>query len=196
VNSTRATALVLTLGSVLAGVGLLHPNPPHGSSFWLGLATSYLLAGVVLGGVRVLREDTPVTFASASAVAVLSVLVVVGLRVSRVLAARPELHLAETSFVLEQFPFLVSFVVAVMVPLGAAASGARQGIVAGFLVLPFVVATGRGLLHGLGFGPAFVMLYYGVVLFAGVLAGLPLFLYTRGLRTRFSQNSPEPNTTA
>ena len=185
-NHLQATAIVLALGGGIAGFGLLHPNPSHGPELWLGLAGVYLLAGVLLGGARFVRENLPAPFTYASVVAILAVLIAIGFRTWSVLVARPNLALAETTFVLWQFHVLVPFVMSGMVPLGTAESRGKRILVASVLSIPFFAATGRGLLYDFGFGPMFVVVYYGLILVVGLLAGFPLYLYARRFRSGFS----------
>ncbi|WP_137285691.1 hypothetical protein [Halorussus salinisoli] len=177
----QSTAIILAVGSVIAIVALLSPNLPHGSETWLGIAGVYLLTGILLGYPRFVQETDNTLFRYASLVAVISTLFPVSMRAWAVRAARPELALPEVSFILWQLHVLVPFVIAFMAPLGIAKNRREQFLTAFIIVAPFLVATYRGLLVDFGFGHTFSVLYYGLLLLFGALAGLPLYLYGRSL---------------
>lgn len=183
-------ALVLGAGVVVAGIPVVFPNVPHGATTWIGLAAVYLLAWVLVASNQYVRNKASLGFRPALGVAVVVAVIPVLLRGWDVAAARPDLSMLDLTFVLWQLHVLVPFVVAFMLPLGAARErDERLGALAA-VVLPFLLAAIWGSMQGTGFGEWFAVMYYGSLLVAGLIAGLPLFFYGRVLAGRSQPSKP------
>jgi len=180
-NPRQLTAIILAVGISVVTFAFLSQSLPHGTETWLGFGGVYLLAGILLGFPRLIYKADNIPFRYAIVVGAFSALFPVCTRAWSVLTTRPELTLAEVSFILWQPHVLVPFVTAFMAPFAIAKNPGEQFVTSFIIVTPFLIATIRGLLSGYGFGPTFVMLFYGGLLVSGVIAGFPLYLYGRSL---------------
>ncbi len=80
-----------------------------------------------------------------------------------------------------QLHVLVPLVVAFMLPLGVASRRTESLVALSAIVLPFAIAVVRGLWLGFGFGSAFVVVFYGVLLLSGGVLGSVTYAYGRTL---------------
>lgn len=186
----RSTVAILALGGVVLVLEPALPDLPFGtrSATWLPVAGVYLVVGCLLGAPRVLGTDrTSVRYAIL--VAVVSALLPMALRVRDLLIARPELALADVTFVLSRDTVFVPVVVGFMAPLGVAErSGERYFALAVVVAVIFVTIVGEALTgSNTGFGAAFAVVYYGFWSVAGAILGLPLYIYGWSLRGEVSE---------
>lgn len=177
----QSTAALLCIGVIVSLVALL-TTPPHGTETWLGFAAVYLVTAILLGGAQLSDWRQDITPQYAIATAVLTTLTPVALRALELQNTRPELAITDMGFILTQFHVLLPFIIAFMAPLGVARAWNWQVVVVTVILAPFVGLTITGLTSGWGFGPAFVVFYYALLLIIGGIAGLPLYIYGRNLR--------------
>lgn len=185
-NDARVFGGVLGIGGLLALAPIVWSGLAHSPDLWHSLGAVYLLTGGLLGGIQFVRDVRTRAFEFAVGTATISVFVAIGIRVTGVLASRPGLTPVEVSFVVWQLYVVIPAVAAAMLPLGAAGTSRQRALVGSIVVGLFVVSTARGVLGGFGFGPTFYVVYQSLLFLAGVVAGVPLYLFGRSLRTEHS----------
>jgi len=178
-SNHRLDGIMFLFGSSIAVIGYLLPESQIRKTAWIGLAGSYLLAGFLYGGSRYISDTDTLSFIYAMIVALLSALIPAGIRLSDILSARPEFGLIDVFFMLWEVEVLVPVTVAFMTPLGVAKSRMETSVTTLILVLPYLAGSYRTLSTPGTFGLSFILFYHSVLLFVGVIAGLPLYLYGR-----------------
>lgn len=194
-DSRHATAAIFALGVVVLTVAPVLPDPPYGtgSTSWGPAGGVYLVAGGLLGGRRAPGADRPfgtdrtAVWRAILAAAVASI-VPAALRLRDLLIARPELALADATFVLTQDTVFVPVVVAFVAPPGVAARAKDRYLsiaaivvvsIAAIVMVVLAFIVGEALtVSNAGFGTAFVVVYYGFWAVGGGLRApaLPLRL--------------------
>lgn len=181
----HSTVAILALGGLVLALDPGLPDPPFGtgSASWFPVAGVYVLVGGLLGLRRFLGADRT-TVRCAILVAAVSALLPMGLRVRDLLIARPELALADATFVLTQDAVFLPVVAGFMAPLGVAEDpGGRLLARAALVASIFVFVVGATLTaSGTGFGTTFLVISYCFGAVVGALLGLPLYVYGWSLR--------------
>lgn len=176
------TSLNLVIGVTVLVIASLFPEVPYETSTWVGIASVYLFTVGLLAIPRFIGVRNRISFPYAVFTAIAVLVVPVTLRSWGVLTARSSLALPELTFIFAGFQLLVPFTAAFMTPLGYASTRMQKRSILILIVTPNVLALADSLSYGTGFGPTFTVVYRLAVLVTGVVAGLPLYYYGRGLR--------------
>jgi len=180
-GTQRLEAVLLGIGSTLAIVGYLLLESLIPTAAWVGFAGSYFLAGLLHGVFQSVKGSDATSFRYGLVVALISVFLPASIYLSHILATNPELRLADALFDLLQAPVLAPLTVAFITPFGIAKDRRETSITALILILPYLVAIFHFLSMPGFFDAPFIIAYHAVLLLAGAIAGLPLYLYGRGL---------------